>query len=153
MKLIEKGSTMRYPVMLKYPKGESYADIELLDFQHSIRIGSSDTDQVMEEVRRCMEEIVIRLMDQGASIPKPTLIKNWQLKIKDADAIWTLIDIHPDFFSDEMERINVSIAKRVLARLDSQAKKMGKTRSAAIAQMAMTYECEGLYDQWIRSAL
>ena len=75
------------------------------------------------------------------------------MKIKDADAVWTLIDIHPDFFSDDMERINVSIAKRVLARLDSQARKMGKTRSAAIAQMAMTYECEGLYDQWVRSAL
>jgi HicB_like antitoxin of bacterial toxin-antitoxin system len=153
MKLIEKGSTMRYPVMLKYLKGESYADIELLDFHQSIRISSGDMDLAVDEARRCMEEIVIHMMDKGMSIPRPTLIKNWQMKIKDADAVWTLIDIHPDFFSDDMERINVSIAKRVLARLDSQARKMGKTRSAAIAQMAMTYECEGLYDQWVRSAL
>ena len=97
--------------------------------------------------------MVVRYTDDDEQIPAPRSMQYWQTEKKEANAIWSLIDIHPDFFSDEMERINVSISKRVLARLDSQAKKMGKTRSAAIVQMAMTYEADSLYDRWIRSAL
>ena len=144
---------MRYPVKLRCPTESGEMEIELLDFGRSISIRSLDTDQALDEARRCIEEMVVRYTDDDEQIPVPRSMQYWQTEKKEANAIWSLIDIHPDFFSDEMERINVSISKRVLARLDSQAKKMGKTRSAAIVQMAMTYEADSLYDRWIRSAL
>ena len=144
---------MRYPIKLKCPTESGEIEIQLLDFGRSISIHTLDTDQALDEARRCIEELVIESVNRNVSIPIPRSIRYWQTEKKEPNAIWSLIDIHPDFFSDEMERINVSISKRVLARLDTQARKMGKTRSAAIVQMALTYESDSLYDVWVRSAL
>jgi metal-responsive CopG/Arc/MetJ family transcriptional regulator len=40
--------------------------------------------------------------------------------------------------SEEIERVNISLPKRVLARLDAKAKSAGKNGSGYIAQMAMS---------------
>jgi metal-responsive CopG/Arc/MetJ family transcriptional regulator len=40
--------------------------------------------------------------------------------------------------SDDIERVNISLPKRVLARLDAKAKSAGENRSAFIAHMAIS---------------
>jgi hypothetical protein len=50
---------------------------------------------------------------------------------------WALVEIDPAFLSDEIERINITLPKRVLARLDAKAKLAGENRSAFIAHLAL----------------
>ena len=40
--------------------------------------------------------------------------------------------------SEEIERVNISLPKRVLARLDAKAKALGQTRSGFIAHMTIS---------------
>ena len=44
---------------------------------------------------------------------------------------------NPALLSDDIERINITLPKRVLARLDAKAKKAGENRSAFIAHLAL----------------
>ncbi len=44
-----------------------------------------------------------------------------------------MVDIDPALLSDEVERVNITLPKRILARLDSKALQYGKTRSGLIA--------------------
>ncbi len=143
---------MLYPVKLVCSAEGHKTQVDLLDFRRTITIDSQDMDTVLDETRRCIEEKVIEFMNNKEVIPKPSSIQHWQKNHPAKDAIWSLVNIHPDFFSNESERINISMSKSILARLDSQAQKMRKTRSAMIAHMALTYECDALYDYWIRSA-
>jgi metal-responsive CopG/Arc/MetJ family transcriptional regulator len=46
--------------------------------------------------------------------------------------------IDPALLSDEIERVNISLPKRVLARLDAKAKAYGESRSGYIAQLAIS---------------
>ncbi len=142
---------MLYPVKLVCLAEGHKTQVDLLDFRHTITINSQHMDTVLDEARRCIEEMVIKWGSQDEAIPKPSSIQRWQKQYSTKDAIWSLVNIHPDFFSSESERINISMSKSILARLDSQAQKMKKTRSAMIAHMALTYECDALNDYWIGS--
>jgi len=51
-----------------------------------------------------------------------------------------MVEIDPALMSDDVERVNITLPKRVLARLDSKAKKYGETRSGLIAHLALTVE-------------
>ncbi len=142
---------MHYPVKLTYSETKDHTQVDLLDFRRTITIYSKNTDTVLDESRRYMEEMVIEYMKNNEVIPKPSSIQRWQVNNTTKEAVWSLVNIHQDFFSKESERINISLNKSILARLDSQAKKMGKTRSSMIALMALTYECDALYDYWVGS--
>lgn len=142
---------MLYPVKLVCSTDSNETQVDLLDFRLTITINSQHMDTVLDEARRRIEKMVIEWGSQDQAIPKPSSIQRWQKHHSTKDAIWSLVNIHPDFFSKESERINISMSKSILARLDSQAQKMKKTRSAMIAHMALTYECDALNDYWMRS--
>ena len=48
-----------------------------------------------------------------------------------------MVDIDPALLSDEVERVNITLPKRILARLDSKALQYVKTRSGLIADLAL----------------
>ena len=48
-----------------------------------------------------------------------------------------MVDIDPALLSDEVERVNITLPKRILDRLDSKALQYGKTRSGLIADLAL----------------
>lgn len=139
---------MLYPVKLVCSAEGHDTQVDLLDFRRKITVPSQQMDTVLDDARRCIEEMVIKWLSHDEPIPKPSSIQRWQKQHSTKDAIWSLVNIHPDFFSNESERINISMSKSILARLDSQAQKMKKTRSAMIAHMALTYECDALKDYW-----
>lgn len=56
--------------------------------------------------------------------------KNW---------IWALVSIDPITLDDTPERVNISLPRRILHRLDMLAKKSGDTRSGFIARMALEH--------------
>jgi metal-responsive CopG/Arc/MetJ family transcriptional regulator len=51
--------------------------------------------------------------------------------------VWAVAEVDPALLSDEIERINITLPKRVLSRLDAKAKKAGETRSGFIAHLAL----------------
>lgn len=142
---------MLYPVKLVCSAEGHETQVDLLDFRRTITVPSQQMDTVLDDARRCIEEMVIQWASRDEAIPKPSSIQRWQKQYSTKDAIWSLVNIHPDFFSSESERINISMSKSILARLDSQAQKMKKTRSAMIAHMALTYECDALKNDWMGS--
>ncbi|MGE6333539.1 type II toxin-antitoxin system HicB family antitoxin [Stenotrophomonas sp. NPDC077659] len=51
---------------------------------------------------------------------------------------WILayINVDPSLLDDTVERVNISLPRRILARLDAQAKAAGESRSSYIAHLA-----------------
>ena len=48
-----------------------------------------------------------------------------------------LVKIDPAMLDDKLERVNISLPRRILHRLDAQARAAGETRSGFIASMAL----------------
>ena len=48
-----------------------------------------------------------------------------------------LVKIDPAMLDNTLERVNISLPRRVLRRLDARARNAGETRSGFIARMAI----------------
>lgn len=49
--------------------------------------------------------------------------------------MWALVKVDPAMLDDTIERVNISLPRRVLYRLDANARRSGETRSGFIARM------------------
>ncbi|MGC5885757.1 type II toxin-antitoxin system HicB family antitoxin [Ralstonia pseudosolanacearum] len=60
-----------------------------------------------------------------------------------AGALWALVDVNPDEFDRTPERINVSMPRFVLKKLDRFAEERHETRSGLLARAAMELMAHG----------
>jgi hypothetical protein len=51
--------------------------------------------------------------------------------------LWALVQVNPAMLDSALERVNISLPRRVLHRLDARARSAGETRSGFIARMAI----------------
>ena len=98
----------------------------------------SGIDEAIENAKEAIELWIEAALDAGEDIPKPSSITELQKKKEFKGYIWAIAEIDPALLSDDIERVNISLPKRVLARLDAKAKSAGENRSAFIAHMAIS---------------
>jgi hypothetical protein len=51
--------------------------------------------------------------------------------------VWAVVKVDPAVLDDTLERVSISLPRRVLHRLDALARAAGETRSGYIARMAL----------------
>jgi metal-responsive CopG/Arc/MetJ family transcriptional regulator len=51
--------------------------------------------------------------------------------------VWAVVDVDLRRMADKAERVNITLPKRLLARVDARAKKIGETRSGFLARAAL----------------
>jgi len=51
--------------------------------------------------------------------------------------VWAVVEVDPAVLDDTLERVNISLPRRVLYRLDALARATGETHSGFIARMAL----------------
>lgn len=77
-------------------------------------------------------------LDAGQEIPKPSSIEALRKAYPEYEGwTWGLVKVDPAMLDDTMERVNISLPRRILHRLDAQARAAGETRSGFIASMAL----------------
>ena len=98
----------------------------------------SGIDEAINNARESIELWIETALDSGQDIPKPSLISDLQKKKEFKGWTWAIVEINPALLSDEIERVNITLPRRVLARLDAKAKLAGENRSAFIAHLAIS---------------
>jgi hypothetical protein len=53
------------------------------------------------------------------------------------DWAFGVVTVSPSLLDDSIERVNISLPRRVVKRLDAQARAAGLTRSGLIAELAL----------------
>jgi hypothetical protein len=72
-------------------------------------------------------------------IPQPSSVDAVRVDHPDlADWVWAVVSVDPARLDDKIERINITLPRRVLARLDAAARSAGETRSGYIARLALS---------------
>ena len=96
----------------------------------------------MEEAIAHAEVAIVAWMemalDAGQDIPQPSTIEALRKKHKQWKGwVWAIVKVDPAVLDDTLERVNISLPRRVLHRLDALAHAAGETRSGFIARMAL----------------
>ena len=77
-------------------------------------------------------------IDDGQDIPAPSPVEALRAAHPEFEGwLWALVKVDPAMLDNTLERVNISLPRRVLHRLDARARSSGETRSGFIARMVI----------------
>jgi predicted RNase H-like HicB family nuclease len=128
---------MKYPIAIEMGGPKKSWGVVVPDLPGCFSATDSGIDESIENAKEAIELWIEVALDQEMEIPRPSMITDLQKKKEYKGWIWAVAEVDPALLSDEIERINITLPKRVLSRLDAKAKKAGETRSGFIAHLAL----------------
>ena len=125
---------MRYPVMIEAGTDTAAWGVVVPDLPGCF--SAADTlDEAMTAVEEAAAAWIDSALDAGKVIPLPSTVQaasegypGW---------IMAFVNVDPALLDDTVARVNITLPKRVLARIDAKAREAGESRSSFIAQMAV----------------
>ena len=129
---------MKYPIAIEPGSKKTSWGVIVPDLPGCFSAADTGIDEAIENAKQAIELWIETMLDEGKDIPKPSSITELQKKGEFDGFIWAIAEIDPALLSDEIERVNISLPKKVLARLDAKARSAGENRSAYIAHLAIS---------------
>lgn len=128
---------MRYPIAIE-PGTDSVAwGVVVPDLAGCFSAGDT-MEEAMVQAEAAVIAWIEATLDAGQDVPQPTAIDTLRAAHTELDGwLWALVTVDPAVLDDTLERVNISLPRRVLRRLDALARNAGESRSGFIARMAL----------------
>lgn len=128
---------MKYPIAIE-PGDETHAwGVVVPDLPGCFSAADSGIDEAIDNAKEAIAAWIEAVMDDGGDIPAPTSIAAHRTNPEFDGWIWAVAEVDPAILDDKAERVNITLPRRVLARLDAHARAAGETRSGYIAKLAI----------------
>jgi predicted RNase H-like HicB family nuclease len=128
--------SIRYPIAIEPRTEESAYGVVVPDLP-----GCFSAGETLEEAIAAAEEAglawIDATLDAGDAVPMPSSLEAIRANPQYAGWILSVVTIDPAALDDTVERVNITLPRRVLRRLDDDAKAAGETRSGYIAKLAI----------------
>lgn len=127
---------MRYPVAIETGSEAAAFGVVVPDLPGCFSAGDS-LDEAMIAAEEAVAAWVDAALDAGMAIPTPSSLD--AVRVHPDFAGWTVavINLDPALLDDTSERVNITLPRRVLKRLDSLARAAGESRSGYIAKRTL----------------
>ena len=127
---------MRYPVAIEPGTETTAFGVVVPDLPGCFSAGDT-----LEEALAAAEEAVAgwvdAALDAGEPIPGPSSLDAVCASPEYKGWIVGVVTLNPTMLDDTVERVNITLPRRVLARLDARARAAGESRSSFIAQLTL----------------
>ncbi|SJZ57609.1 type II toxin-antitoxin system HicB family antitoxin [Novilysobacter spongiicola] len=127
---------MRYPVMIEAGDENTAWSVVVPDLAGCFSAGDT-LDEAMSAVEEAAAAWIDAALDRGREIPRPSSAQSAMEKGDFSGWIVSYVNVDPALLDDTIERVNITLPKRVLMRLDAKARESGQSRSGYIAHMAI----------------
>lgn len=127
---------MRYPIAIEPGTETTAFGVVVPDLPGCFSAGDT-----LDEAISCAEEAaaawVDAALDVDQTIPRPSDLEAIR-RTPDYDGwIFGVISLDPALLDDTIERVNITLPRRVLKRLDALARAAGESRSGYIAHLTL----------------
>ena len=112
---------MKYPIAIEPGNATTAWGVVVPDLPGCFSAADSGIDEAIDNAKEAIELWIETALDLGQVIPAPSAITELQKKREFKGWVWAVASIDPALLSDDIERINITLPKRVLARLDAKA--------------------------------
>jgi predicted RNase H-like HicB family nuclease len=127
---------MRYPIAIEPGDENTAFGVVVPDLPGCFSAGD-DLDAAIAGAEEAAAAWIDATLDTGDAIPAPSSLEDLRRNPAYAGWIFGVITIDPALLDDTVERVNITLPRRVLRRLDSLAKAAGESRSGYIAQLTL----------------
>ncbi|MBN8872182.1 MAG: type II toxin-antitoxin system HicB family antitoxin [Rhodospirillales bacterium] len=127
---------MRYPIAIEPGTETTAFGVVVPDLPGCFSAGDT-LDEAMTAAEEAASAWIDAALDAGEAVPPPSSLD--ALRNDPAYAGWTfgVITVDPALLDDTIERVNITLPRRVLRRLDALARAAGETRSGYIAHRTL----------------
>ena len=127
---------MYYPIAIE-PGDDTHAfGVVVPDLPGCFSAGDT-LDEAMENAREAVALWVETAIDSDRAIPKPSPVTVFKNDPEYAGWVWALVDVDPALIDDKAERVNITVPRRILFRIDRYASSHGETRSGLLVRAAL----------------
>lgn len=127
---------MRYPIAIEIGTATSAYGVAVPDLPGCFSAGDT-LDEAIAAAEEAALAWIDTSLDAGDPVPAPSSVDKIRTNPDYDGWAFGVINIDPAAFDDTVERVNITLPRRILLRLDAQARAAGETRSGYIAHMAM----------------
>jgi predicted RNase H-like HicB family nuclease len=125
---------MRFALALHTDDGVAYG-VTVPDLPGCFSAGET-LDQAIENAYEAIDAHVELLMDDGEALPKIRPLAAHQSNPDLSGAVWVVIEVPVERYFGPAEKINITVPRRLLQRIDAYAKSRHLSRSAFLVQAA-----------------
>ncbi|MDX9700839.1 MAG: type II toxin-antitoxin system HicB family antitoxin [Rhodocyclaceae bacterium] len=93
-------------------------------------------DEALDSVLEAIDLHLEGLIEEGGDVPVTRTIAEHRANPDFADGVWAAVEVDVTRFEGRAEKINITLPRRLLAKIDSYAKARGATRSGFLAEAA-----------------
>ena len=127
---------MRYPVVIEPGTETTAFGVVVPDLPGCFSAGDS-LDEALSGAEEAAAAWVDEALDAGQSIPAPSSLAAIRENPDYRGWAFGVITLDPALLDDTTERVNITLPRRVLRRLDALARAAGESRSGFIAHLTL----------------
>jgi predicted RNase H-like HicB family nuclease len=128
---------MRYPIAIEPGTDSAAFGVVVPDLPGCFSAGDT-LDEAMANTEEAIAAWIDAALDAGESVPAPSGMEVVRANPDFDGWICGVVAVDPAEFDDKSERVNVTLPRRVLRRLDAMAKAAGESRSGFIAKLTLS---------------
>ena len=125
---------MRFPVVLHTDDGVRFG-VTVPDLPGCFSAGDT-FDDALASVVEAIDLHIEGIIEDGADVPIPGGIQEYVGNQDYKDGVWALADVDVSRFDGRAEKINITLPRRLLAKIDKYVLAHGETRSGFLAEAA-----------------
>lgn len=127
---------MRYPIAIE-PGTETKAfGVVVPDLPGCFSAGDT-LDEAMSAAEEAAAAWIDAALDASEAIPPPGNLETIRQNPDYAGWVFGAVSIDPGLLDDTTERVNITLPRRVLRRLDAMARAAGQSRSGYVAHLTL----------------
>ena len=127
--------SIRYPIAIEPGSDHSAWGVVVPDLPGCFSAGDS-LDEAVSLAEDAVAAWLDSALDLGMTIPPPSTLESLRERPEFSGWVFAVIAVSPAWLDDAAERVNITLPKRVLARIDADARALGMTRSGYIANLS-----------------
>lgn len=126
---------MKFPIAIEPGNDKTAWGVVVPDLPGCFSAGDS-AEEAFANAVEAIELMCEALADNDTDIPVPRPLAELQTDPEFSGWVWALVEVDVRRFEGKAEKINITLPRRLLTRVDSYAKAHGASRSGFLAEAA-----------------
>jgi predicted RNase H-like HicB family nuclease len=127
---------MRYPIAIEIGTETAAYGVVVPDLPGCFSAGDT-FDEAITAAEEAAAAWIDATLDAGDVVPIPSSIEAVRARPEYAGWAYGVVAVDPTALDSTVERVNITLPRRILLRLDAQARAAGESRSGYIAHLTM----------------
>jgi len=127
---------LKYPIAIEPGKEGKAFGVVVPDLPGCFSAGDT-LDEAVENSKEAITLWVETVLDNNGTIPAPSPLAAHVNNQEFIGWLWAVVEIDGTLLDDRAERVNISLPRRILSRIDRYAAAHGETRSGFLVNAAL----------------